>query len=79
MIRYELLKMGTPFFNHNPYGILGKELCDGDWIPVVVVAPFSNDQTSVDRLAEKCTSLQLSPEQLIDVVSDFIYQTATYT
>lgn len=79
MIRYELLKVETPLSTRNSYGILGKEKRDGDWVSVVVAAPFSGDPASVDKLAEKCTSLQPSPEQLIDIVSDFILKTITLT
>jgi len=74
MYSYEVLKAHP--LSHDPYGILAKTDQYGDWVPVAVAAPFSSDFEAVSRLAETCTALQLSPEHLIDVVSDFISQAA---
>jgi len=51
----------------------------GIWLPVIVAAPFSSDREAVSKLAERCTACQLLPEHLIDVVIDFISQTAMPT
>ncbi len=73
MYRYEPYQMKHSL-PHSSYGILGKEKQDGTWIPVAVVAAFSDNYEAVSTLAETCTRLCLSPEQLLDVVSDFIAQ-----
>ena len=77
MYRYEVVRMDRS--SRKLFGILGREKLDGDWIPVVVAAPFSSNCEAVSMLAEKCTTCQLSPEHLIDVISDFISQTASGT
>ena len=71
--RYELYQM-TSLGSRSPYGILGKKRLGGAWTTVAVIAAFSGNREAVSRLAERCTALQLSPEQLLDVVSDFIAQ-----
>lgn len=76
MYRYEVFQMKPLFASSNIYGILAKEYQDGSWIPVAVAAPFSNNRVDVANLAETCSSLQLSPMHLIDVVSDFISHNA---
>ena len=78
MYRYELYQMRSPA-SRNSYGILAKESLNGVWVTVAVAAGFSNNREDVFLLAEKCTELQLSPEHLIDVVSDFISQAAIDT
>lgn len=70
MYKYEIFKPHS--LSHDSYGILAKEEMDGNWIPVAVVAPFSDDYEAVSKLAESCSACQLSPMHLIDVVSDFI-------
>ncbi len=79
MYLYETLQMKAISPSHGPYGILCKQKQNKSWVPVVVAAPFSGDMDTVTALAEKCTRLQLSPEHLIDVVSDFISQTDLIT
>ncbi len=74
MYRYEVIKIRSLFTTHNPYGIICKEKQGELWTAVAVVAPFSADLDAITSLAEKCTVLQLSPDHLIDVVSDFISQ-----
>ncbi len=74
MYRYEVMKMRSLFAPHNPYGIICREEHGEHWTAVAVVAPFSADLDAITSLAEKCTALQLSPDHLIDVVSDFISQ-----
>jgi len=49
------------------------------WVAVAIAAPFSDNAEAVSRLAEKCIALQLSPQHLLDVVSDFISQSAFNT
>lgn len=70
MYRYEVFKAHP--LSRGSYGILAKEEIDGNWIAVAVAAPFSDDYEAVSRLAKSCSSCQLSPMHLIDVVSDFI-------
>jgi len=77
MYSYEVFKAHP--LSHDPYGLLAKKEHRGDWITAAVVAPFSDDFEAVSKLAERCTALQLSPEHLIDVVSDFISQSAMGT
>ncbi len=79
MYLYETLQMKAISPSHGPYGILCKQKQNKSWVPVAVAAPFSGDMDAVTALAEKCTRLQLSPEHLIDVVSDFISQAASIT
>lgn len=74
MYKYEVLKIRSLFDAHRSYGILCKEGRTGTWVTVAVVAPFSGDLEATTRLAEKCTSLQLYPEHLLDVVDDFVTQ-----
>ncbi len=66
--------MRSLFAPRNPYGIICREEHGEHWTAVAVVAPFSADLDAITSLAEKCTALQLSPDHLIDVVSDFISQ-----
>lgn len=73
MYRYELLKMRSSLTFRDLYGILGREERDGVWAAVAVAAPFSDDLEAVAKLAERCTDQQVSPEKLIDVVSDFVF------
>lgn len=75
MYRYEVLKMRSIMVSRHPYGILCKEKENDRWVTVAVAAPFSNSLEAVSQLAEKCTALQLCPEQMLDVVVDFIVQT----
>ena len=79
MYRYEVLKMGSQFRSLRPYGIICYEKQGKEWTAIAVAAPFSGDYLAVSKLAQKCTELQLSPEHLIDVVSDFLFQTTTST
>ena len=72
--RYEVIEMRSSFTAHAPYGILGRQEHDGSWVPVAVAAPFSADLEAVRQLAETCTTLQISPGQLIYVVSDALAQ-----
>lgn len=69
--RYEVYQM-TSVDSNSSCGILGREKLSGAWTTVAIVAAFSDNREAVSRLAERCTDLQLSPEQLVDVVSDFI-------
>jgi len=61
------------------YGMICREKQNERWAAVAVATPFSDDFEAVSSLAKKCTELQLSPEHLIDVVSDFISQTVMST
>ena len=56
------------------YGLLVKERRPEGWVPVAVVASFSSDGEGVDRLARRCTELQLSPIHLVEVIQDFLAQ-----
>ena len=79
LYRYEVMKIQSLFALHNSYGIICREDQGELWTAVAIVAPFSSDLDTITRLAEKCTALQLSPDHLVDVVSDFISQVSTDT
>lgn len=72
MYRYEVFQRKSATLAYKRYGILAKMKQDESWVTVAEVSPFSNDYKAVARLTETCSSLQLSPVHLIDVVSDFI-------
>ena len=68
----EVLQMKELYLSHVRYGLICKHRQGSRWVPVAVAAPFSSDCDALTALAEKYTRLQLPPEHLIDVVSDFI-------
>ena len=70
--RYTLLTLREPARRQNAYGLLAQEYCDGQWLNVAAVAPFSADRNKVHEIAEKCSALQLSPIHILDVVMDFL-------
>lgn len=74
--RYDVITMQSVFPSRAPHGIICKQKQNGNWVSVAVVAPFSGDLKAVTALAEKCTALQLCPEHLLDVVTDFVSQSA---
>lgn len=76
MVLYEVMKVRPPWSSGWLYGVFGREEQGGTWVPVAAAAPLSGDLGAVAALSERCTALQLSPEQLIDVASDFISRTA---
>ena len=53
---------------HTTYGIA---LADGSDL-IQSVSDLSSDKQRVERLAELCTQLDLSPEHLSDVIEDFL-------
>lgn len=53
---------------HTTYGIA---LADGSDL-IESVSGLSSDKQRVERLAELCTQLDLSPEHLSDVIEDFL-------
>ncbi len=57
---------------HGGYGILAKEREGEGWRTAAVAAPVSRDIREAARLAELCNRCQLAPEQLLDVVQDFL-------
>ncbi len=69
MYNYETVETRSLFSSHHSYGILVKEEQNGNWVAVAVAAPFSHDREVVAKLAETCSSLQISPIHLIDTVS----------
>ena len=79
MYRYEVSTTKTLLASHSQYGILAKEMQNGKWVTVAVAAPFSGDREAVAKLADTCSTLQLSPIHLVDVVSDFIFQNSLAT
>lgn len=48
--------------------------CYRDGAPVLQIADLSLSGSSVERLAEQCNRLELSPLHLRDVVEDFLAQ-----
>ncbi|MFR5761905.1 MAG: DUF6514 family protein [Oscillospiraceae bacterium] len=43
---------------------------------LAVISPFSDDRAAVERLARLCTTQQLDPVHLFDVIHDFLDQEA---
>lgn len=76
MVRYEVVRVKPPWSSGYLYGVFGRAEWNGIWVPAAAAVPLSGDLGDVAALSEKCTALQLSPEQLMDVASDFISQTA---
>lgn len=54
------------------YGLLRQQRQGDRWSTVAIAAPFSNDKTGVQQLAERCTECQLDPIHLFDVLHDFM-------
>ena len=79
LYRYEILQMKEVYLSPVRYGLICKHRQGSRWLPVAVAAPFSCDWDTLTALAEKCTRLQLPPEHLIDVVSDFVSQASLST
>lgn len=69
MIRYRPIKMRHPIAGYT-YGIIGEEGSGDEWSAVAIVPDVCCDWLLTMRLAEKCTKGQLSPMQLLDVVTD---------
>ena len=70
--RYVVHELWDPFRRSASFGLLAKERFPEGWTTVAVVAALSKNKTVVTQLANKCTQLQLVPEQLLDVVHDFL-------
>lgn len=54
------------------YGLLRQKRQGDGWSTVAIAAPFSNDKTGVQQLAERCAECQLDPIHLFDVLHDFM-------
>ncbi len=54
------------------YGIALAEIQDGQAVIIESVPDLSADRERVHKFADMCTKLNLSPEQLSDVVDDFL-------
>lgn len=65
MYRYRPLP-GNDLLPRGSCGILCEEEREGEWVPAAVIAAFSRDPEAVSRLAERCTRLRLSPEQVLE-------------
>lgn len=76
LYRYFLHEVQSPSQNAPAFGILMKERFAENWATVAVISPFSNDRAAVLQIIQHCTKLQLSPEHLLDVVQDFLTQSA---
>lgn len=70
--RYLVHELWDPFRRSVSYGLLVKERLPEGWTTVAVIGAFSKSKISVVRPANKCTQLQLSPEQILDVIHDFL-------
>ena len=70
--RYLIHELWDPFRRSVSYGLLVKERLPEGWTTVAVIGAFSKSKASVVQLANKCTQLQLSPEQILDVIHDFL-------
>lgn len=57
---------------HTTYGIGIADAHDGGSELIEAVSGLSCDKQRVERLAELCTKLELSPEHLYDVIDDFL-------
>lgn len=56
--------------SYTTYGIYAYEKEGKE--PVAVISDISLDREAVQKLAERCTSEQLVPYQLLDVAEDFL-------
>lgn len=56
------------------YGILVQEHFPGGWATIAIVSPLSRDPDAVALLIKKYSRLQIPPEQLWDVIHDFLAQ-----
>ena len=75
MYRYRAVKLPCKLEKHTlrtPYGLQAETWIRGNWELIAVTADISSDQSLVERLAETCTSLQLDPIYLMDVIMDAI-------
>lgn len=79
MYRYGVIQMRAAFSPGGLYGIFGVQERGGNWVPVAAAAPLPGGLEAVAALSEKCTALQLAPEHLLDVASDYISRTAGET
>ncbi|SFP78511.1 hypothetical protein SAMN05216343_11475 [Oscillibacter sp. PC13] len=73
MIRYRSIQKRVLLEETGPYtayGLLAEEYADDSWRAIAVVPDISCDKAFVAQLAEKCTRGQLSPIQMLDVVTD---------
>ena len=66
MVRYEEARVKPPWSSGYLYGVFGRAEWNGIWVPAAAAVPLSGDLGAVAALSEKCTALQLSPEQLMD-------------
>ena len=66
MYRYSVLEQADPV----SYGILAETAEGPGWRPAARVLDISPDKEFVSDLARRCTSGQLSPLHLLDVVLD---------
>ena len=70
MHQYEIFESGTAITEPVSYGILCRAWQGEAWTTVAAAAPLSEDMAAVKHLAERCSTLQLDPEQLLDVAAD---------
>ena len=57
---------------HTTYGIALADIVEDGANLIESVNDISDDRERVERLAELCTELELSPEHLGDVIDDFL-------
>mgnify|MGYP000009974619 FL=1 len=74
--RYFLQETWQPAHMRCSYGLLGQQRQSGCWTTLAVISPFSDDRAAVERLARLCTTQQLDPVHLFDVIHDFLDQEA---
>ena len=74
--RYFLQETWQPARMRCSYGLLGQQRQSGCWTTLAVISPFSDDRAAVERLARLCTTQQLDPVHLFDVIHDFLDQEA---
>lgn len=74
--RYFLQETWQPARMRCSYGLLGQQRQSGCWTTLAVISPFSDDRAAVERLARLCTTQQLDPVHLFDVIHDFLDQKA---
>ncbi|MFR7832591.1 MAG: DUF6514 family protein [Blautia wexlerae] len=74
--RYFLQETWQPARMRCSYGLLGQQRQSGCWTTLAVISPFSDDRAAVERLAKLCTTQQLDPVHLFDVIHDFLDQEA---
>jgi len=72
LLRYKTFKIKNDEFDCICYGLAAEKLENGAWNTVAIVKDVSPYEEFVSALAQKCTSGQLDPIHILDIVLDAI-------